>query len=180
MPNWCSNNVTLVHPDPTMIERARTAFSEGRFLEEFIPNPDGEWNYSFSVENWGTKWDVGGDEIADIDNGLMLTFDSAWGPPIAAYQALENMGFIIEATYYESGMCFAGQYAEGEDDYYEFGGLSADEVADLLPPDLDEAYGISENIREWQSEDEDYIADVEDDIEPQEDVSQSDPNDPKI
>lgn len=39
MPNWCSNTLTLTHEDPTMIARAKKAFAEGKFLNEFIPVP---------------------------------------------------------------------------------------------------------------------------------------------
>ena len=39
MPNWCSNRLTLTHTDPAMIDRAVTAYEQGRFLDEFIPVP---------------------------------------------------------------------------------------------------------------------------------------------
>ena len=39
MPNWCNNSVEIYHEDPAMIERARTAFNDGRLLDEFIPVP---------------------------------------------------------------------------------------------------------------------------------------------
>jgi hypothetical protein len=39
MPNWCNNSVEIYHDDPAMIERVRTAFNDGRLLDEFIPVP---------------------------------------------------------------------------------------------------------------------------------------------
>ena len=39
MPNWCNNSVEIYHEDPAMIERVRTAFNDGRLLDEFIPVP---------------------------------------------------------------------------------------------------------------------------------------------
>ena len=39
MPNWCNNNLTLTHSDPAMIQRAVTAYQEGKLLQEFIPCP---------------------------------------------------------------------------------------------------------------------------------------------
>ena len=39
MPNWCGNTLTLSHEDPDMIVRAKAAFAEGGFLNEFIPVP---------------------------------------------------------------------------------------------------------------------------------------------
>ena len=66
--------------------------------------------YDFCVAEWGTKWDVGADgyNADDIPGGLMLTFDSAWSPPVNAYEKLVDMGFSIRAMYYEPGMAYAG------------------------------------------------------------------------
>ena len=106
MPNWCSNDVTLRHKDPAMIERAVKAYQEGKFLNEFIPMPQellegtGDGWYGWAVSNWGTKWDVGGrnEFIEQPDaNTIELRFDSAWSPPIEAYNQLVEMGFEIEA-----------------------------------------------------------------------------------
>lgn len=116
--------------------------------------------YDFCVNEWGTKWEIGadgnpaqdipGDEI--IGPGLMLGFDSAWSPPIAAYEKLANMGFYIRAMYHECGMAFAGIWEDGNDDYYEYGGMDSKEIADTLPAELDEAFGISESAAEWEAE----------------------------
>ena len=183
MPNWCNNTVTLEHTDPAMIERAKTAFVKGEFLNEFIPCPQdlidtvsgfvGEeqealeakqaanrekygystW-YEFNVANWGTKWDVGGGDGSynDIEGGLILSFDSAWSPPINAYARLLEQGFKIRAMYYEPGMAFAGVWEDGSDDYYEYGGMSADEIEADMPVELDEAFGISQAVSEWEQE----------------------------
>jgi hypothetical protein len=84
----------------------------------------------------------------------MLGFDSAWSPPIAAYEKLMNMGFRIRAMYYEGGMAFAGVWDNGDDDYYEYGSMDSKEIADTLPVELDEAFGISEQAAEWEAEQE--------------------------
>ena len=186
MPNWCNNSVVLKHSDPVMIDRARKAFTEGRFLDEFIPVPKSlhivagsvgtkddpaqialeaqekanieahgykTW-YDFCVAEWGTKWDVGGDDggCQDINGGLMLSFESAWAPPVNAYEKMVEMGFEIEAMYYEPGMAFAGIWDNGHDDYYEYGGLDSKGIAETLPTELDEAFGISESAAEWEAE----------------------------
>ena len=110
--------------------------------------------YDFCVNEWGTKWEIGadGNPAQDIPGGLMLGFDSAWSPPIAAYEKLMAMGFRITAMYYEPGMAFAGVWDNGDDDYYEYGGMDSKEIADTLPAELDEAFGISESVAEWESE----------------------------
>ena len=110
--------------------------------------------YDFCVNEWGTKWEIGadGNPAQDIPGGLMLGFDSAWSPPIAAYEKLQAMGFRITAMYYESGMAFAGVWDNGDDDYYEYGGMDSKEIAETLPAELDEAFGISESVAEWEAE----------------------------
>jgi hypothetical protein len=54
--------------------------------------------------------------------------------------------------YYEPGMCFAGIWENGNDDYYDYSGMNSDEVAEELPAELDEAFGISESMAEWEEE----------------------------
>ena len=200
MPNYCSNYLTLTHEDPAMIVRAKDALERGEFLAEFIPVPEelqivagsvgnpveqakleadtqrniekygyGNW-YDYCVNEWGTKWDVGGDgqEVDITEDGTMLTtyFDSAWAPPTNAYEKLQDMGFGVEAMYYEPGMAFAGKWDHGSDDYYEFGSMSADQAESEIPSDVDFAFGITESIREYERENqEDLTAWVKEGIE---------------
>jgi len=186
MPNWCNNSVEIYHDDPAMLERVRTAFNDGRLLDELIPVPTSlrivsgrcgaddnpeqialeaaqknnievhgykDW-YDYCVSEWGTKWDVGadGNPAQDIPGGLLLGFESAWSPPTTAYSKLEDLGFRIRAMYYEGGMAFAGVWDNGNDDYYEYGGWDSKEIAETLPVELDEAFGISESVAEWEEE----------------------------
>ncbi len=176
MPNWCDNTLRITHEDPKMIERAVNAFKEGRLIEEFIPvpqelkdttapnrlNPEqliektgySDW-YDFCVNEWGTKWDVGGEyEFVDSDStSAQFGFQSAWAPPTGLYPVLEDLGFTVYAMYYEPGCAFAGIYEDGSDECYSLEG-SADSVAEEIPEELDEAFGITESMREFE-EDED-------------------------
>ena len=111
--------------------------------------------YDFCVNEWGTKWDIGADGQPALDQdggGLVLNFDSAWAPPINAYEKLMAMGFEILAYYYEPGMAFAGKWDNGDDDYYDYSGMNSDEIAETLPDDLDETFCISEQVAEWEAE----------------------------
>ena len=119
--------------------------------------------YDFCVNEWGTKWEIGadGNPAQDIPGGLMLGFESAWSPPCAAYEKLQVMGFRITAMYYESGMAYAGVWDNGNDDYYEYGGLDSKGIAETLPAELDEAFGISESAAEWESEQEEENIDID-------------------
>jgi hypothetical protein len=159
MPNWCGNTLTISHEDPAMIVRAKAAFAESRFLSEFIPDPSGEWNYDFCVNEWGTKWDVGdgsGIQTWD-DHELIVYFDSAWAPPIAAYEKLLDLGFTVYATYYEPGCAFAGIFEDGLDDYYDLSNMDSGDVQQQLPSELDDAFGISESMAEYEAENEDEV-----------------------
>jgi hypothetical protein len=112
--------------------------------------------YDYCVNEWGTKWDVGGDDYnapqQDSPNKITMSFDSAWAPPCAAMDKLMDLGFSVRLYYYEPGMCFAGIYDENGDDYYDLGGMSSDQVAEDLPSVLDEMFGISETIAEYEAE----------------------------
>lgn len=112
--------------------------------------------YDFCIDNWGTKWDVGDeDSINTTDDGLMVAFfDSAWSPPVRVYEHLVELGFEVTAQYYEPGMCFVGEWINGNDACYEIPGTS-DEVAESIPAHLDEMFAISE----WMSENEPYDED---------------------
>ena len=155
MPNWCSNSLTLKHDDPAMIDKAVAGFTEGKLLETLVPY-EGEWDYDWCVSNWGTKWDVGGDNgyIRPNPNTLKISFESAWAPPTEAYRKMEEIGFEVKAMYYEPGMAFAGLYEDGFDDYYEYSDMNAAEVSDTLPVELDEEFGISDYMAEWEAEQE--------------------------
>lgn len=111
--------------------------------------------YDFCVGRWGTKWDVeayeGGNVVVE-GNTIQFGFDSAWSPPIGIYEALVEDGFSVRAYYYESGMCFAGRWEDGDDDFYELGDMNSDQVKSELPEDLDEMMGISESMAEWEEE----------------------------
>lgn len=150
MPNWCANDVTLRHNDPALIQRAAEAYKQGRLLQEFYPCPqelyEGEGWYNWCVNHWGTKWDVGGkdDFIEQPDaNTLVLSFQSAWAPPVSAFAAFEEDGFEVEAHYYEPGMCFFGSYKDGIDDTIDYSDLSAEEIRTNFP-EADERWCISD------------------------------------
>jgi hypothetical protein len=132
------------------VEQAKLEADTARNREEL---GYGNW-YDFCVGEWGTKWDVGGDGQSDIHpDGKMLhtSFDSAWSPPVNAYDKLVELGFGVNAMYYEGGMGYAGAYDEHGDQEINIEGLSADEI-EQNHPELDEAFAISESIREYEAE----------------------------
>ena len=110
--------------------------------------------YDFCVAEWGTKWDVGGGDGSynDIQGGLILTFDSAWAPPTGLYEHLHSLGYEVYARYYEPGMAFCGVFDNGVDDCFDYSGMNSDEIAEYLPEDLDDYFGISSMVADWESE----------------------------
>jgi hypothetical protein len=113
----------------------------------------GNW-YDFCVNEWGTKWDCGEQGASDIHpEGRMLhtSFDTAWAPPVRAYEKLVDLGFGVEAMYYEPGMGYCGSWQDGCDEEVNLEGLSADDI-ERDYPELDECFGISESIRDYEAE----------------------------
>ena len=113
--------------------------------------------YDFCVNEWGTKWDVDAYDKVEYDdqhdkNGITLGFDSAWAPPCGAMDYLVDQGFTVRLYYYEPGMAFAGIWEDGQDDCYDIGGYTSETVKEAIPEDLDEMFGISECIAEYEAE----------------------------
>jgi hypothetical protein len=113
--------------------------------------------YDFCVDEWGVKWDMGSADSAIFsDNGdgtatMTLNEDSAWSPPIAIFEKLHEQGLDVLAYYYEPGMAFCGKWHNGVDEYYEIRGDSAWVEANI-PNEIDEVFGISENMAIWEEE----------------------------
>jgi hypothetical protein len=157
MPNWCDNTLNLSNSDKTKLDaiEAVLADKENQELFKSLRPYEGDWDYGWCVENWGTKWESRIiDYYRDGDNLLTVYFETAWGPPVVLYSYLHelNEGWEIEAYYHEPGMCFAGIWRDGEDDYYEYSDLSPEEIEEELPSVLDEMYGIADYKRDWLSE----------------------------
>ena len=143
MPNWCLNHLTISHPDMDRVDRFESAYMRSDLCETFLPEPkDDEGNpvvgadydengnfkmpdwYNWRLANWGTKWDFGYDtdrglKPTRVDNEVTVRFDTAWSPPIGLYECLNALGYSVQAYYFEPGMCFAGEWIDGEDTYYE-------------------------------------------------------------
>jgi hypothetical protein len=193
MPNWCNNNIEITGPiDKIKALWDATQAEDGGLLNAMVPMPvelkdtvkgsNGDavnW-YDWSVTNWGTKWDVGLEGIEYTDNGdgtatISGYFDSAWSPPIEAYNRFleANEDCSLTGSYYEMGCDFAGFYDNGDDEYLENlrdeYDLPEDEQSDLFKR-LDEEYALSEQYDEWdlseqfdqyddEDEDEDEVVD---------------------
>jgi hypothetical protein len=104
--------------------------------------------YDWSVVNWGTKWDVESLGLTVVDeNTVSLSFDTAWSPPIEWYRRMERKHSCeIVAYYHESGMCFMGKFAGGDNTEYNYGDLSKDDALEGVPVDVIENTDIDAYI----------------------------------
>ena len=178
MPNWCNNSITIKGSTETIKTLWEDAQAAEGLLEAMVPMPkelrdttkgsgdelqtevyDGATNwYDWAVSNWGTKWDVSLEGLEFTDNGdgtatIEGWFDSAWSPPIDAYNTFcEDMdGVYLEAYYEEGGMCFVGYWdSEGADDHYEYDGATSDTVRNMIPEYLVDYYALDERLDEYE------------------------------
>jgi len=177
MPNWCSNGVTITHTDPAKIAALADAMKEGRFLNHIVPVPQelkdavanfetneelvakygySNW-YDFCVNEWGTKWDVdcsGSIEVSEDGLTVNASFDSAWAPPCRIYEVMVDDGYDVVGFYYEPGMGFVGKWDNGYDDCIEYGGETSETVRSAIGDELDDYFGISESMAEYEDEEE--------------------------
>ena len=163
MPNWCSNNITIKGSTETikqLWEDAQTAGPDGGFGLLEAMAPIGEWDYGNAVETWGTKWDISDEGLEFTDNGdgtasIDGWFDSAWAPPIGAYERFcDDMdGVYLEAYYEEGGMCFVGYWdSEGADDNYDYSGATSEDVRNMVPEYLVDYYALDERLADYEAE----------------------------
>ena len=175
MPNWCNNNFSITGNTESIRDLWESAQKAKGLLQAIAPMPqelegttspseDGNDWYTWRVNNWGVKWDVDLEGLEFIDNEdgtaeIAGWFDSAWSPPIGAYEQLaaDFDSCVISCSYHEPGMDFAGFWSSENGDEF-FDGISEhldNNEPDLWSPlarQLDEEYGIMESIEMWREE----------------------------
>ena len=157
MPNWCQNVVNIDFPNIEQGQQVVAAFEKGQLLNTLVPEPNdiGDGWYSWRVANWGTKWDVEGscDCWTQDDNlHVVLTFDSAWAPPLQALHALaDNYDAQVSACYSEPGMQFCGVWSPGSDHQFTIP-ETREGLADL-PQQLVDQFGSDWHFAEDDQDD---------------------------
>ena len=133
MPNWCNNTLQITGSEADIRKFKKQAKARGTALSlaKFYPEPDytkvkvkptfpsikkvkyvepSEAWWDWRVQNWGTKWDIDAELIAEDESYLEYEFDSAWSPPISWLKKVAKdfpeLQFILK--YDECGMCFRG------------------------------------------------------------------------
>ena len=162
MPNHTDNRVILSHDDSHQIDMIYNIMNTGNtsLCQTLIPMPqeleDTEgfdengasgW-YAWRLKNWGTKWDIYSASCERMDaNTLVMSFDTAWSPPIPVYDKLVDMGFEVNARYLDEGWLYVGEYIDGVD-------WCTNNVESVVNdnPELDEEFSISEHMAEYAEE----------------------------
>ncbi|NDG32218.1 hypothetical protein EB118_19340 [bacterium] len=158
MPNWCMNNLTISHDDNAKLQEFVDAYNSGNTCEHYLPCPKDEngnyiedqghpdyW-YTWQCNNWGTKWDFGKEDhhdLAKVEGGnVVVSFNSAWSPPIQFYEKLVELDYNVRGSYFEPGMGYCGIWDNGVDNYIEYS--HADDPADVIPVALWNEYEMDE------------------------------------
>lgn len=129
MPNWCQN-ILEITGNTADLESFTGVAEDNKFsLETYYPyeTEDGDWDYTWCINNWGTKWDVSeqggmfliaeGEEVpvnsitlVINNNRISISFLTAWGPPESAIMHISGNHPKLEfkLIYAEAGNNFAG------------------------------------------------------------------------
>jgi len=162
MPNWCMNSLQITGSAEQIKEiEAKLEESGGKeFFDIFVKNAkdagqEEEW-YAYNHEHYGCKWNCDASSW-DVDSGdgttITISFDSPWGPPMAIFEKIqETPGLSVLAQYYEPGMGFIGEYNDGSDNYYDYGGCTSEDIYDHVPAELVDSWGLYEQMVEYEAE----------------------------
>jgi len=163
--------LNFFHPMPKQLEGTTSPSSSADKPQPMVEGFD-NW-YDWRVENWGTKWELcefyGVDrqyhsEQNEGESTITFGFDSAWAPPINAYEQFlrDNEDCSLKAWYYEGGCDFMGEWDNGSDDCYAPSDYKStdDFWQDGVGSTLDDYFGITESMAEYEAEQEAEKEDV--------------------
>ena len=183
MPNWCNNNITIkgpkakldqleqaarkgeflnfLYPMPKDLEGTEANGTTRKNLEKLYGHSD--W-YSWRTTNWSTKWEI------DIYDGSISTkrellgpeegeaelsfgFDTAWSPPIGAYEHYieNNPDVSFNAYYFEGGCDFMGNWCDHIDNCYQVSDITDKQLRNEYS-ELDDLYGILESREHFRQD----------------------------
>lgn len=133
MPNWCINTITI-DADEDVKSKIKTLMLNAENEVDFNiiePMPDDLQNennvpgnyetprwYTWSVENWGTKWNASSTQLLDNE---AIVFQTAWQEPQAWFDTLnrrlrnDDIKGTLTMNYVEAGVADGGEiiYVDG-------------------------------------------------------------------
>ena len=163
--------LNFFHPMPKQLEGTTSPSSSADKPQPMVEGFD-NW-YDWRNANWGTKWELcefyGVDrqyhsEQNEGESTITFGFDSAWAPPINAYEQFlrDNEDCSLKAWYYEGGCDFMGEWDNGSDNCYAPSDYKSDSDFwnDGVGSTLDDYFGITESMAEYEAEQEAEKEDV--------------------
>jgi len=172
VPNWCLNKVLIKVPNDNLLKKLRNALGneidpptyirlgDGRIVTQGAPNlfnqlvprpnaiAEGDNFWKWEMDNWGVKGDATPRDIYWPDE-YTVNFEilTAWGPPLAFFENIERMGYLVNGYYLEELTCLLGVYYEGNNDTYEYSELSPDQMETELPSWVNQLFSLIDNKR---------------------------------
>jgi hypothetical protein len=144
MPNWVRNKL-FIHGDSDKVKQCTLDISsdnEHICFEKILPRPKdiGDDWYDWSIDNWGTKWDVS--ESYEDENGF-ICFDTAWSTPASLILHLSDKytDLSFEVLYADEDLgSNCGRYVFKNGDELEFEPYDIKEACDIWGYDMSEIY----------------------------------------
>ena len=113
-----------------------------------------DW-YDWSVNCWGTKWDIGECYQNEIKDGVLhLAYDTAWSPPLGVYEhyLAKNDDVQLTAYYFEGGCDFMGCWDNGYDECFTISETSDSDLEHGSLSVYDDFYNILEHRHQYRDE----------------------------
>ena len=160
MPNRCENRLYIEAPESEILNILAAASKE-KLLHYMRPVPEkkegtpwmNETELAWRVANWGTKWEVQAEILPQSATALLIIFDSAWAPPTAAlryWQSQDSENRSFNLRFIEWGMAFCGEEDSDGTSYTLSIPLSVEECQKIIPPELDDEFGICDTVAQWE------------------------------
>ena len=149
-PELCDDDLTTWSHGPEQAARDKK-------LAEMVRKYGYKSWYDWNIAHWGTKWDLCEPAIARVDdNTVEIHCQTAWSPPIVAFETMVEQGYDVRCLYMGEGCEYAGIFEDGQDYYFNTtDGSKA--AAKILPKELDDAFNIVEQMEEWERENEEEL-----------------------
>lgn len=121
MPNWCNVNIEIMG-DENLLRNLDSQINAGGEPQPMncLPRPEdiGDDWYNWSLQNWGTKWEMDVQVYDFVTDGvttpgygnIAIGGLTAWGPPTALLEHISRIypGLVVICSYHEEGMDFLG------------------------------------------------------------------------
>jgi len=161
--------INTLYPMPKQLEDTQSTSDDEVMKKQPIVDGHNNW-YDWRVANWSTKWDADlydaeriqeQEELFgpdDSDKRISFGFDTAWSPPIGAYEYYlqQNPDMSIRAIYYEPGMDFMGVWEDFDDRCYTIGVDAPTSDSEFWQTEdgklIDDYMGVVESMQQYEED----------------------------